>query len=222
MTLFSEKVLISNRCISSLMSNLIKKSWTDSTIDHFGTEHFGKSHFGTDVSSREHFGTCTVRRCGRSGRWMFQHGNVSTWGFFGMRNFWHEVPKCLFPNVNISLQGAKISMCKMFRCRNIPVPKCSCAENSSCRKVPVPKSPHVEKSPCRNVPVLKCPSAGMSAAPNGARAEMFPWWHIHAKMTIAEMFRAEMVYRRTANCCINFILVCVIKASFKIYFSLNS
>ena len=30
MTLFSEKVLISNRCISSLMSNLIKKSWTDS------------------------------------------------------------------------------------------------------------------------------------------------------------------------------------------------
>ena len=30
MTLFSEKVLISNRCISVLMSNLIKKSWTDS------------------------------------------------------------------------------------------------------------------------------------------------------------------------------------------------
>ena len=32
MTLFSEKVLISNRCISGLMSNLIKKSWTDSTV----------------------------------------------------------------------------------------------------------------------------------------------------------------------------------------------
>ena len=30
MTLFSEKVLISNRCISGSMSNLIKKSWTDS------------------------------------------------------------------------------------------------------------------------------------------------------------------------------------------------
>ena len=30
MTLFSEKVLISNRCIGGLMSNLIKKSWTDS------------------------------------------------------------------------------------------------------------------------------------------------------------------------------------------------
>ena len=28
MTLFSEKVFISNRCISGLMSNLIKKSWT--------------------------------------------------------------------------------------------------------------------------------------------------------------------------------------------------
>ena len=30
MTLFSEKVLTSNRCISGLMSNLIKESWTDS------------------------------------------------------------------------------------------------------------------------------------------------------------------------------------------------
>ena len=29
MTLLSEKVLISNRCIIGLMSNLIKKSWTD-------------------------------------------------------------------------------------------------------------------------------------------------------------------------------------------------
>ena len=29
LTLFSEKVLISNRCISGLMPNLIKKSWTD-------------------------------------------------------------------------------------------------------------------------------------------------------------------------------------------------
>ena len=29
-TLFSEKVLISNRCIGGLMPNLIKKSWTDS------------------------------------------------------------------------------------------------------------------------------------------------------------------------------------------------
>ena len=32
MTLFSEKLLISNRGISGLMSNLIKKSWTDSTL----------------------------------------------------------------------------------------------------------------------------------------------------------------------------------------------
>ena len=37
MTLFSEKVLISNRCISGLMSNLIKKSWTDSK--HKPTHH---------------------------------------------------------------------------------------------------------------------------------------------------------------------------------------
>ena len=32
MTLFSKKVLISNKCISGLMSNLIKKSWTDSNL----------------------------------------------------------------------------------------------------------------------------------------------------------------------------------------------
>ena len=37
MTLFSEKVLISNRCIRGLMPNLIKKSWTDSIpeVDNF-------------------------------------------------------------------------------------------------------------------------------------------------------------------------------------------
>ena len=33
MTLSGEKILISNRCISGLMSNLIKKSWTDSNLD---------------------------------------------------------------------------------------------------------------------------------------------------------------------------------------------
>ena len=32
MTRFSEKVLISTRCIHGFMSNLIKKSWTDSTV----------------------------------------------------------------------------------------------------------------------------------------------------------------------------------------------
>ena len=34
-TLFSEKVLISARCISELMPSLIKKSWTDSTFETF-------------------------------------------------------------------------------------------------------------------------------------------------------------------------------------------
>ena len=32
MSLFSEKMLISNRCISGFMSNLIKKSWTVSNL----------------------------------------------------------------------------------------------------------------------------------------------------------------------------------------------
>ena len=35
MSLFSEKVLISNRCISGLMPNLIKKSWTVSSLIRF-------------------------------------------------------------------------------------------------------------------------------------------------------------------------------------------
>ena len=56
----------------------------------FGTLDFGRSHFGTDVSSWEHFGTCIIRHCGRSGRWTFQHGKLLTWGLFGMRNFQHE------------------------------------------------------------------------------------------------------------------------------------
>ena len=37
MTLFSEKILISNRCISGLMSNLIKKSWMVSLGQIFET-----------------------------------------------------------------------------------------------------------------------------------------------------------------------------------------
>ena len=47
-------------------------------------------HFSMDVSSHEHFSTYTIRRCGRSGTWMFQHRNISTWGIFGTGNFWHE------------------------------------------------------------------------------------------------------------------------------------
>jgi hypothetical protein len=54
-----------------------------SPTHHFGTEHFGKSHFGTDVSSQEHFDTCTLRPCGRSDRWTSQHGNV-----FDIWTFW--------------------------------------------------------------------------------------------------------------------------------------
>ena len=65
------------------------------------------------------------------------------------------------------------------RCQNIQVPKIPCAKNSL----------------CQNIPVLKSPSAGTSPAPNGACAEMFPWWNIHAEMTLADMFCTEMVYR---------------------------
>ena len=41
MTLVSEKMLISNSCISGLMSNLIKKSWTDSSVQRA----YGESAF---------------------------------------------------------------------------------------------------------------------------------------------------------------------------------
>ena len=84
---------------------------------------------------------------------------------------------------------------EMRRCQKNPVPKRARVGMFRCRKVPVPKSPRAEKAPCRNVPVLKCPSAETSAAPNGARAGMFPWWKICAEMTLAEMSRAEKVYR---------------------------
>ena len=53
-------------------------------------DHFGKSQFATDVSSWEHFGTCTIRCCRRSSRWTFQHGKISTWGLFGTRSFRHK------------------------------------------------------------------------------------------------------------------------------------
>ena len=45
MTLFSEKVFISNRCNSGLMSYKIKKSWTDSTPDLLGKSLVTHSFF---------------------------------------------------------------------------------------------------------------------------------------------------------------------------------
>ena len=44
MSLFSDKMLIFNRCISGLMSNLIKKSWTVSN-QHLGFTHCALVHF---------------------------------------------------------------------------------------------------------------------------------------------------------------------------------
>ena len=154
-------------------------------------EHFGKSHFGTDVSSQEHFSTCTFWHCRRSGRQTFQHGNISTWGLFGMRNFWHYL--------------------LLTMCRNVQVPKHPCAEMFRCPKFLVPKIPCAENSPCQNVTVLKSPSAGTSAAPNDACAKMFPWWNIRVEMTLAEMFRAEMVYRPVGHPVYRVISVILLK-----------
>ena len=51
-------------------------------LHHFVTLNFGKSHFGMDLSSREHFGTCTFWHCGHSVRWTYQ--------LFGIGNFPHH------------------------------------------------------------------------------------------------------------------------------------
>ena len=115
----------------------------------------------------------------------FRLGDISAHGHFGTVA---QVPICLCRNVHISLQGAKISMRQ-----NVQVPKYPCAEMFRCRKFLVPKIPRAENTPCRNVPVLKSPSAETSAVPNGACAEMFPWWNIHAEMTLAEISGSEMV-----------------------------
>ena len=96
----------------------------------------------------------------------FRHRNISARGHFGTVA---QVPKCLYQNVHIALQGAKISMC-----RNVQVPKYPCAKMFMYRKFLVLKIPHAKNSPCRNVRVLKSTSARTSAAPNSACAEMFP------------------------------------------------
>ena len=129
-----------------------------------------------DISTLERFGMGN-----------FRHGEFSAPEHFGTWIFWHLAKQ-------YGRFGTDISA-PVLLCRNVHVPKCPRAEMFLCQKFLGPKSPCAEKSPCRNVPVLKCPSAGTSAAPNGARAEMFPWWNIRAKMTLAKMFRAEMVYR---------------------------
>ena len=44
MTLFSDKMLISHRCIRGLMPNLIKKSWTVSKV--YGVMEYHKKSYG--------------------------------------------------------------------------------------------------------------------------------------------------------------------------------
>ena len=113
--------------------------WIYLPTHHFGTKHFGKSHFSADVSSWEHFGTCTLPPCGCSGKWTFQHGTVSTWGF-GTWIFWYLTKQYVRSDTDIL--AATVS-------------KCPRPEMFLCRKFLMPKIPRVEKSPCRNIPMLK-------------------------------------------------------------------
>ena len=124
-----------------------------------------------DISTRERFAMGT-----------FQHGKFSAQGIFtavdisaqdilapenlGTWIFWHLAKQ-------YGRFGTDI-LAPVLLCRNVHVPKCPRAELFLCRTFLLPKIPRAKKSPCLNVTVLKRPSAGRSAAPNGARAEMFP------------------------------------------------
>ena len=138
---------------------------------HFGTCHFGKKHFVTDISSPGHFSTCMFRPCRRTGTWTFhlhgrfdtrtfRHGDILAQGIFVTMDrhgiFWHlnilthGYFGTLKSNMDVLEQTFR-HLCyfaEMSMCRNAPVPKCSCAENSSFRKVLVPKSPQVEMFLC--------------------------------------------------------------------------
>ena len=179
---------------------------------HFSTWDFGKSHFSTDVSSWEHFGTCTVRPAdvpadGRFNTGRFQHGDFSAWGIFSMRNFWHHghfstgyFGTWTFRHIDFLAPCKAIwtfwhrhfSTCatvpkgpcaKMSPCRNVHD-----AEKSLCWKVPVLKSPCTETST-----ETKCPCARTPTGPKRASAEMSWWWNVCAEMSLAEMLGAEMV-----------------------------
>ena len=135
MTLFSEKVLISNRCISGLMSNLIKKSWTDSTAQLHG--HYGmKTVCHRKFLAWWRFGTKTLRRWDTSAQeyfdtWTFRHSHFGTCA---------EICHCTSPfcwNVHF----AKISIC-----RNVSVTMCPCAKTASCQNIQVPKCPCADDS----------------------------------------------------------------------------
>ena len=151
-----------------------------------------------DISSPRHFSTCMFWPC----TWTFL-----VQGLFGTGTFWHKefLAPWIFRHLNIlthvyfgTLQSNMDVLAQTFW------HLCYCTEmsmcrNAPCRNVPLLKIPHVENSPCRNVPVLKLPSAGTSKVPNGALAEMVPWWNIRAEMTIAKISGAEMVGSQKAR-----------------------
>ena len=58
MSLFSEKIFIFNRCISGLMSNLIKKSWMVSNTQHAMPARHMVWSFGLEQLKRRRFFPC--------------------------------------------------------------------------------------------------------------------------------------------------------------------
>ena len=139
-----------------------------------------KSHFFLNMYSNcmFHPGYTTFRH-GTFWQESFRHGTIWQESFrhwyFTMGTFWHMHRLALrtFRHRDISapehfstwifgtLKRDMDILAQTFRhlwycaempmCQNVPVPKCSCAKNSSCRKFLVQKSPHVEMFLCWNV-----------------------------------------------------------------------
>ena len=147
-------------------------------------------HHG-NISARAPFGGADIPADGHFNKGKFWHGDFSEQELFGTRNFRHG---------NISTRGnfrtwtfrhcstgaeMSILLCKvpkypnaeMFRCRNIPVLKCSGAKNSSCRKFPVLKIPHVETFQWWKVHLPKCLQRWTVHVPKCSRDETsMPKW----------------------------------------------
>ena len=72
--------------------------------------------------------------------WMFRQRDFSAQGHFGKRNFLHQGHfGTLQSNMDVTAQTFRLlNYCaEMSMCQNVPVPKFSCAKNSSCRKFPL-------------------------------------------------------------------------------------
>ena len=101
MTWFSEKMLISTRCIHGVMSNLIKKFWTVSNL-YFPKVYFSQSQMWTTYGTLQHLSISTMLSLqSRLNIVFYLHLRVTKWHWFlvvstvgpskcQLNNFWSE------------------------------------------------------------------------------------------------------------------------------------